>query len=343
MVLARNRALLARVLIDPGDTGAVGNADLPPRALFRFPFVRAELCLGRFRTKMAWFPMRLMRFGCAAPSSLLVAQFPESDRAFAGRGSPTQLAKSARTDLPDPGTIPGALSYAGETPPSIRRPPERTVYMGISARCWRNHGLRLGYIVAPAALAAKLVQANGPPTCIPRHCRRWPCEVVRDGFLMHIPTIRALYRDQCAADARCPAAQYMPGRALEQSRAAGMFLWAELPQGMERVGRCWARAVEAERRFRSRCALLCRRPGARIAAPFVTVPPPRIEEGVKRLAESDPRQSVGPRSRAFGRGPRARRCKLRPGLADRRLRQAVAELDQVRPLVAGELVLRSRR
>lgn len=179
----------------------------------------------------------------------------------------------------------GALSYDGETPPSIRSlAPERTVYMGSFSKVLAP-GLRLGYIVAPAALRAKLVQVKQATDLHTATLSQMAVyDVVKDGFLdRHIPTIRSLYRDQCAAmlDA---LKRHMPEGVRWNSPRGGMFLWAELPAGMD-ASAVLARAVEQNVAFVPGAPFFAEAPvreALRLA--FVTVPPPRIEEGIERLA-----------------------------------------------------------
>jgi len=180
----------------------------------------------------------------------------------------------------------GALSYDGETPPSIRSlAPERTVYMGSFSKILAP-GLRLGFMVAPPALRAKLVQAKQATDLHTATLSQMAVyDVVKDGFIdTHIPTIRKLYRNQCTA-MLAALAHYMPEGVRWNSPRGGMFLWAELPKGMD-ASTVLAKAVEQNVAFV---------PGAPFFAAnsvvetlrlaFVTVPPPRIEVGVERLAK----------------------------------------------------------
>ena len=180
----------------------------------------------------------------------------------------------------------GALSYDGETPPSIRSlAPERTVYMGSFSKVLAP-GLRLGYVIAPAALRAKLVQAKQATDLHTATLSQFAVyEVIKDGFLdTHIPTIRKLYREQCEA-MLAALAHHMPDGVRWNRPRGGMFLWAELPQGMDATA-VLAEAVERNVAFVPGAPFYAANPeieALRLA--FVTVPPPRIEEGVERLAE----------------------------------------------------------
>ena len=179
----------------------------------------------------------------------------------------------------------GALSYDGETPPSIRSlAPERTVYMGSFSKVLAP-GLRLGYVIAPQALRAKLVQAKQATDLHTATLSQMAVyEVIKDGFLdSHIPTIRALYKAQCEA-MLAALARHMPDGVRWNTPRGGMFLWAELPRGMN-ASTILARAVELNVAFVPGAPFYAADPvieALRLA--FVTVPPARIEEGVERLA-----------------------------------------------------------
>lgn len=179
----------------------------------------------------------------------------------------------------------GALSYDGESPRSIRSlAPERTVYMGSFSKVLAP-GLRIGYVIAPPALRAKLVQAKQATDLHTATLSQMAVfDVVKDGFLdTHIPTIRKLYREQCAA-MLAALAHHMPEGVTWNKPRGGMFLWAELPRGVD-ASVVLARAVEQNVAFVPGAPFYAANPvleSLRLA--FVTVPPPRIEEGVERLA-----------------------------------------------------------
>ncbi|WP_301100944.1 PLP-dependent aminotransferase family protein [Propionivibrio sp.] len=179
----------------------------------------------------------------------------------------------------------GALSYDGETPPSIRSlAPERTVYMGSFSKVLAP-GLRLGYVIAPLALRSKLVQAKQATDLHTATLSQMAVhDVIKDGFLdTHIPTIRKLYREQCNA-MLAALAHHMPEGVRWNTPRGGMFLWAELPRGMD-ASVILNRAVELNVAFVPGAPFYAANPvieSLRLA--FVTVPPPRIEEGVERLA-----------------------------------------------------------
>ena len=179
----------------------------------------------------------------------------------------------------------GALSYDGETPVSLRSlAPERTVYMGSFSKVLAP-GMRLGYLIAPPALRAKLVQAKQATDLHTATLAQMAVyDVVRDGFLeTHIPTIRDLYRSQCAAmlDA---LSRHMPDGVRWNAPRGGMFLWAELPRGIDATA-LLTQAVRQDVAFVPGAPFFAADPVAEaLRLAFVTVPPARIEEGVARLA-----------------------------------------------------------
>ncbi len=129
-------------------------------------------------------------------------------------------------------------------PMSARRP-DGCVYLGSFSKVLAP-GLRLGFLVAPAPLYPKLLQAKQAADLhSPGFNQRMAAQVIAGDFLdRHVPRIRALYRAQ--RDAMLAALhRETAGLGLEWNVPdGGMFLWARLPRGLSALD-LLPRAVEA--------------------------------------------------------------------------------------------------
>jgi len=131
----------------------------------------------------------------------------------------------------------GDLWFDEQPAPSLSsRHPEGSVYLGSFSKILAP-GLRLGYLVAPKALYPKLLQAKQAADLhTPSFNQRVVAEVLKDGFIdRHVPTIRALYKQQCNA-MLAALDREMTGLGLSWNRpVGGMFLWVQLPQGLKAI------------------------------------------------------------------------------------------------------------
>ena len=114
---------------------------------------------------------------------------------------------------------------------------EGTIYLGSFSKVLAP-GLRLGYVIAPDAVYAKLVQAKQAADLhTPGFNQRIVHEIVRSGFLdSHVPTIRNRYRVQrdamqAALVAHLPTSGPLACR--WQMPGGGMFFWVELPDAVD--------------------------------------------------------------------------------------------------------------
>jgi 2-aminoadipate transaminase len=95
-------------------------------------------------------------------------------------------------------------------------------------------GLRLGWIVAPAAVISKLVQLKqGTDLHTSTFIQLVTYEVARDGFLDdHVRKLRKIYRER--RDTMLEALEELfPSEVTWTHPRGGLFLWATLPQGMD--------------------------------------------------------------------------------------------------------------
>jgi len=176
--------------------------------------------------------------------------------------------------------------------PLTARNPEGCIYLGSFSKVLAP-GLRLGFLVAPAAVYPKLLQAKQAADLhSPGLNQRMVVDVMKDGFLdRHVPTIRALYKSQ--RDAMLSAlAREMPNtdetdpdnRVTWNTPEGGMFLWLRLPRGMDAV-ELLPRAVDKGVAFVPGVPFFADQPDPRcLRLSFVTASVAEIDRGIAALA-----------------------------------------------------------
>jgi len=180
----------------------------------------------------------------------------------------------------------GDLWFDAPPAPSLSaRHPEGSVYLGSFSKILAP-GLRLGYLVAPKALYPKLLQAKQAADLhTPSFNQRVVAEVLKDGFIeRHVPTIRALYKQQCEA-MLAALDREMAGLGLRWNRpVGGMFLWVQLPAGMKAVP-LLAKAVEKGVAFVPGFAFYAQDANeSTLRLSFVTASVDQINQGMAALA-----------------------------------------------------------
>lgn len=182
----------------------------------------------------------------------------------------------------------GDLWYDRPPPPPLTaRAPENCIYLGSFSKVLAP-GLRLGYVVAPEPLMPKLLQAKQAADLhTPTFNQRVVAEVLKNGFLeRHVPTIRSLYKSQCLAMLEALEAEMQGLDVRWNSPDGGMFLWLQLPEGMNSL-ELLPRAVENGVAFVPGAAFYATRPDPRaLRLSFVTVSIDQIRTGVAALANT---------------------------------------------------------
>jgi len=175
----------------------------------------------------------------------------------------------------------GALSYSGDAQPSLLSiDPDHVVHMGSFSKVLAP-GLRVGYVIAPAQIHRKLVQAKQAADLhTPSFTQRIVHETVKDGFLdRHIPMIRALYRERCAA-MLAALSEHFPSAVTWNRPEGGMFIWVELPPGMNSMT-LLEKAIERNVAFVPGAPFFANNPEPNtLRLSFVTVPPEKIGRGI---------------------------------------------------------------
>jgi 2-aminoadipate transaminase len=179
----------------------------------------------------------------------------------------------------------GDLWY--DAPPAhglASRWPDGVLYLGSFSKVLAP-GLRLGYIVAPAPVHPKLLQAKQAAdlhTAV--FNQRIVHEVLKSGMLdAHVESIRARYRVH--RDAMATALdRHMAGLATWRRPVGGMFFWLELAGGVDATALLPA-AVAAGVAFVPGAAFYAQSPRVdTLRLSFVTVSPEKIDAGVALLA-----------------------------------------------------------
>ena len=128
----------------------------------------------------------------------------------------------------------GELWYDAPPPPPLAAlAPDDVVYLGSFSKVLAP-GLRLGYVVAPRALTAKLLQAKQAADLhTPGFNQRIVLEVLTSGVLReHVPAVRALYRRQRDAMAEA-LRRHLPDGCRWTTPQGGMFFWIRLPAHLD--------------------------------------------------------------------------------------------------------------
>lgn len=169
--------------------------------------------------------------------------------------------------------------------PLTARHPQGCIYLGSFSKVLAP-GLRLGYLVAPDAIAPKLLQAKQAADLhSPGFNQRLVVEVLKDGFLdRHVPAIRALYKAQRDAMLEALEREMKDLDVQWNAPAGGMFLWARLPQGVN-AARLLPLAVERGVAFVPGEAFYAGDADPRtVRLSFVTASREQIDRGVATLA-----------------------------------------------------------
>ncbi len=170
--------------------------------------------------------------------------------------------------------------------PLSARHPEGCIYLGSFSKILAP-GLRLGYLVAPAPLYPKLLQAKQAADLhSPSFNQRIVFEVIRNGMLAsHVPRIRALYKVQ--RDAMLAAlSREMQGLDVHWTcPQGGMFVWLQLPPALDAAA-LLPQAVKAGMAFVPGSAFYADRPqNNTLRLSFVTADRPAIDQAIQILAQ----------------------------------------------------------
>jgi 2-aminoadipate transaminase len=180
----------------------------------------------------------------------------------------------------------GALCYSGEPfPKMLPMNPDGVIYMGSFSKVL-TPGIRLGYVVAPLPLVRRLELAKQAADLHTSQLTQMVVhEVIKDGFLdRHIPTIRALYGNQCQAMLDAMTA-FFPAGVSWTKPEGGMFIWVTLPKHIDAM-KLLDEALANMVAFVPGSPFYANTPETNtLRLSFVTVPPEKIREGIATLGK----------------------------------------------------------
>lgn len=176
------------------------------------------------------------------------------------------------------------LDHAGATYQTLlSMNPDAIVHLGSFSKILAP-GIRLGYVVAPLALARKLEQAKqGADLHTSTLTQMMAYEIIKDGFLdTHLVACRQIYAGQCAAMLQAMA-DYFPGSATWTRPTGGMFVWATLPAGID-AARMLDAALAENVGYVPGGPFFAEAPSANtLRLSFATVTAEKMREGIARL------------------------------------------------------------
>lgn len=180
----------------------------------------------------------------------------------------------------------GELWYEKQPPKPIRYyAPERTLTMGTFSKVL-SPGFRLGYIIGPKSALDPLASIK---QAIDLHTATFTQLIAArclDSGLMnrHMPEVRKLYKDQC----RCmleALKRYMPEGVTWTKPEGGMFIWVSLPEYFN-TDTMMKEALDRKVAYVPGSAFYACEPNYNtFRLSFVTVPPEKIDQGIKVLAD----------------------------------------------------------
>jgi len=202
------------------------------------------------------------------------------------RRRPAELARQYRVPIVEDDVY-GFLYYDGAPMPPLRSFEEEWVYYLGSFSKILAPSLRAGWIVLPERLSGRLsLLKHGTDLDTPSFSHHMISAYLEAGHLSgHLETVRDEYRRRRDATLAALRAHF-PADALWNHPTSGMFVWVELPAGVDTT-ELLRRAVEEERVAFSPGTTFCAgdpRHGSRcMRLSFTHLSPERIEEGICRL------------------------------------------------------------
>jgi DNA-binding transcriptional MocR family regulator len=178
-----------------------------------------------------------------------------------------------------------ALRFAGETLPTmLSMDPERVVYASSFSKTVCP-GIRVGYLVGPAELIARIAKIATSTYISPNMVAQAIVnDFCRSGALERsIETVSSALRER--AETLCAALERELPDARFVAPEGGYFLWVELPRGSS-VDALFDAAAQRDVQFVKGSEFVLEGGDSSLRLAYSGVTPDEIEEGVKRLADA---------------------------------------------------------
>ena len=187
-----------------------------------------------------------------------------------------------------------ALRFEGEALPTMLSLDGNNVVYASSFSKTVCPGIRVGYLVGPPELIARIAALATVTYIAPSMVSQGIVyEFCRgDAFDRSIETVRTALRER--AQTLCEAlARELPDARFEPPEG-GYFLWVDLPRGTD-VGAMFAAAADRDVLFVKGSDFVLEGAASSLRLAYSGVTPAEIEEGVKRLAEAYGEVTAGAR------------------------------------------------
>jgi 2-aminoadipate transaminase len=189
-----------------------------------------------------------------------------------------------------------SLRFAGETLPSMLSMDGDTVVYASSFSKTVCPGIRVGYLIGPADLIARIAKLATVTYIAPSMISQGIVyEFCAGGALERsIETVKAALRER--AQTLCEALARDLADARFEAPEGGYFLWVDLPRGTD-VGALFTAAAERDVQFVKGSDFVLEGAESSLRLAYSGVTPAEIVEGVRRLAEAYGEVKAGARSR----------------------------------------------
>lgn len=180
----------------------------------------------------------------------------------------------------------GELWYDHQPPKPIRcYAPERTLTLGTFSKVL-SPGFRLGYVVGPkAALDPLVVLKQAVDLHTSTFTQLISARCLDTGLMnAHMPAVRGLYKTQCSCMLEA-LEKYFPQGTSWTKPDGGMFIWVTLPEYIN-TDEMMKEALDRKVAYVPGSAFYANEPELnKMRLSFVTVPPEKIDAGIKVLAQ----------------------------------------------------------